>query len=76
MSVKFIYGMFGCSILDLPFGWERGTDEDGTLIFLEWEFFLSSSQFIQQLIKLFFVSLVFMTLATRFLTCVGPFSGH
>lgn len=35
MSVKFIYGMFGCSILDLPFGWERGTDEDGTLIFLE-----------------------------------------
>ena len=38
--VKFIQSMFGCPILDLPFGWERGTDEDGTLIFIEWEFFL------------------------------------
>ena len=47
--VKFIQSMFGCPILDLPFGWERGTDEDGTLIFIEWEFSLvlvnSSSKF-------------------------------
>ena len=35
VSVGFIYGMLGCAILDLPFGWERGTDEDGTLIFIE-----------------------------------------
>ena len=38
--VRFIQRMFGCPILDLPFGWERGTDEDGTLIFIEWEFSL------------------------------------
>ena len=35
VSLGFIYNMFGCAVLDLPFGWERGTDEDGTLIFIE-----------------------------------------
>ena len=35
LSLGFIYNMFGCAVLDLPFGWERGTDEDGTLIFIE-----------------------------------------
>ena len=35
VSLGFIYNMFGCAVLDLPFGWQRGTDEDGTLIFIE-----------------------------------------
>ena len=72
VSLGFIYNMFGCAVLDLPFGWERGTDEDGTLIFIEWEF----SLVLVNSFNKFFVSLIFTTLAAMFLTCVWPFSGY